>query len=364
MGSMKTAALISGGVDSAVAVHLLKEQGITPDLFYIKIGNGPQGEWDCKAEEDWEMATAVARRYGCKLQLIDLQKEYWDEVVGYIIDRLRKGLTPNSDVMCNKYIKFGCFEEREGHNYDRIATGHYAQTETDEAGRVWLTTAPDPVKDQTDFLAQLDGFSVRKLIFPVGRLVKDEVRQIAQAAHLAPAKRKDSQGICFLGKISFSELARTYLGEKEGLVVEQETGNIIGKHKGYWFYTIGQRKGLGFGGGPWYVVRKDIKRNIIYVSRGFETKAAYGKAFRIEMPHFITYNPYEADGDYRVTFKVRHTPEFTPGQLVVRGGKYALHSDELIQGIAPGQFAVLYDEQAHRCLGSGEIGLLPPAKIQ
>ncbi|MBF0961641.1 MAG: tRNA 2-thiouridine(34) synthase MnmA, partial [Alloprevotella tannerae] len=110
MRSMKTAALISGGVDSAVAVHLLKEQGITPDLFYIKIGNGPQGEWDCKAEEDWERATAVARRYGCKLQLIDLQKEYWDEVVGYIIDRLRKGLTPNSDVMCNKYIKFGCFE--------------------------------------------------------------------------------------------------------------------------------------------------------------------------------------------------------------------------------------------------------------
>ncbi|MBR1386805.1 MAG: tRNA 2-thiouridine(34) synthase MnmA [Alloprevotella sp.] len=354
---MRTAGLISGGVDSAVAVYLLKEQGITPDLYYIKIGSGPEGEWDCKAEEDWEMATSVAHKYGCRLELIDLQREYWDKVVGYIVEQLRAGLTPNSDVMCNKYIKFGVFEERVGKDYDRIATGHYARTETDEEGRVWLTTSPDPVKDQTDFLAQISNLSLQKLCFPIGHLMKDEVRRLAEQEHLAPARRHDSQGICFLGKIRFSELARRYLGEKEGLVVEKETGNIIGKHKGYWFFTIGQRKGLGFGGGPWYVVGKDIKRNIVYISKGFQTQAAYGREFRVKEPLFLTANPFATDGDYDITFKVRHTPEFVAGRLMRRGDRYHVVSAEDIQGLAPGQFAVLYDKDAHRCYGSGEIRL-------
>ncbi|MBR1889468.1 MAG: tRNA 2-thiouridine(34) synthase MnmA [Alloprevotella sp.] len=354
---MSIAGLISGGVDSAVAVYLLKEQGYTPDLYYIKIGSGPEGEWDCKAEEDWEMALSVARKYGCKLELVDLQREYWDEVVGYIVEKLRAGLTPNSDVMCNKYIKFGVFEQRKGHLYDYIATGHYAQTEKDAEGRVWLTTSPDPVKDQTDFLAQIDGLSVSKLMFPIGYLTKEEVRQIAEREHLAPARRHDSQGICFLGKIRFSELARKYLGEKEGLVVEKETGNIIGKHKGYWFFTIGQRKGLGFGGGPWYVVGKDIRRNIIYVSRGFQTQAVYGREFLVKEPHFLTENPFISDGEYNIKFKVRHAPEFTSGLLKKSGERYYVTSAEDIQGLAPGQFAVLYDKDNRRCYGSGEIRL-------
>lgn len=351
----KIACLISGGVDSAVAVHLLKEAGNTPDLFYIKIGSGPEGEWDCSAEEDWEMATAVARKYGCHLELIDLQKEYWERVVGYIVDRLRRGLTPNSDVMCNRYIKFGCFDERAGHLYDRIATGHYARTEVDENGLTWLCTSPDAVKDQTDFLAQLDGFVLKKAMFPIGALEKDEVRRIAEENHLAPARRKDSQGICFLGKLRFSDLARKYLGEQEGIVVERETGNVIGKHKGYWFYTIGQRKGLGFGGGPWYVVGKDIKRNIIYISRGFQTQAAYSSDFSIAEPNFLTMNPFEANAEYEITLKVRHTPEFTPATIKRLGERYHLHTAEPLQGIAPGQFAVLYDKDHHRCYGSGEI---------
>ena len=351
----KIACLVSGGVDSAVAVHLLKDAGSTPDLYYIKIGSGPEGEWDCTAEEDWEMATAVAHRYGCKLELIDLQKEYWDRVVGYIVDRLRRGLTPNSDVMCNRYIKFGCFEEQAGHLYDRVATGHYARTEIDGEGRTWLCTSPDAVKDQTDFLAQLDGFSIRKAMFPIGDLDKDEVRRIAEENRLAPAHRKDSQGICFLGKLRFSDLARKYLGEKEGIVVERETGNVIGHHKGYWFYTIGQRKGLGFGGGPWYVVGKDIKRNIIYVSRGYQTQAAYSDSFFVAEPNFLTINPFESDGEYDISLKVRHTPEFTPARLTRRGDRYHILSSQPLQGIAPGQFAVLYDKDCHRCFGSGEI---------
>ena len=352
---MTVAALISGGVDSAVAVHLLCEQGVRPDLFYIKIGSGPQGEWDCNAEEDWEMSSAVARRYGLRLELVDLQAEYWERVVGYVIERLRAGLTPNSDVMCNRLIKFGTFEERIGCHYDRLATGHYASTEQDEAGRTWLCTSPDAVKDQTDFLAQLDGSIVRKTLFPVGTLPKDDVRRIAEENRLAPAHRRDSQGICFLGKVQFAELARRYLGEKEGIVVEKETGNVIGRHKGYWFYTIGQRKGLGFGGGPWYVVKKDITRNIVYVSHGYQTAAAYSTRVPFASPNFITLDPFAGDGTYDLTFKVRHTPEFTPGKLHVRDGHYTIHSSLPVQGVAPGQFATLYDVRHRRCFGSAEI---------
>lgn len=352
---MRYAGLLSGGVDSAVALYLLKEQGITPDLFYIKIGSGEEGEWDCSAEEDWEMASAVARKYGCHLEMLDMQRDYWDRVVGYIVDRLKRGLTPNSDVMCNRYIKFGVFEERAGHDYDRIFTGHYADTEQDTEGRTWLTTSPDPVKDQTDFLAQLPGQSLEKVLFPIGKLTKEEVRAIAEREHLAPAHRHDSQGICFLGKIAFAELARKYLGEKEGICVEKETGNVIGKHKGYWFYTIGQRKGLGFGGGPWYVVGKDIRRNIVYISKGYQPPSTYGTDFRIETPNFLTADPFGADGTYDITFKIRHTPEFTPGRLTRTGDRYSITSAEPIQGIAPGQFATLYDAHHHRCYGSGEI---------
>ena len=355
---MSVCCLISGGVDSAVAVHMLCEQGVRPDLFYIKIGDGPEGEWNCTAEEDWEMASAVARRYGLHLELIDLQKDYWERVVGYVVERLRQGLTPNSDVMCNKLIKFGCFEERAGKDYDRIATGHYARTEQDEAGRTWLCTSPDAVKDQTDFLAQLDGHVIRKAMFPIGALPKEEVRRLAEEHHLAPAHRRDSQGICFLGKVQFAELARRYLGERKGIVVERETGNVIGSHNGYWFYTIGQRKGLGFGGGPWYVVKKDIRRNIIYVSRGFQTLAAYTTRIPLADPNFITINPFPDDGEYDLTFKVRHTPDFTPGKLLVRGGHYTVHAAAPVQGVAPGQFCTLYDTSHHRCFGSAEIQFL------
>ena len=173
---MNLAALISGGVDSAVAVHLLCEQGYKPDLFYIRIGMDTDDGLSCTAEEDIELATATARKYGLKLEVVDLQQEYWDRVVAYTIDKVRQGFTPNPDVMCNKLIKFGCFEEKAGHAYDRIATGHYAST-CEREGKVWLATAKDPVKDQTDFLAQIDYLQVSRLLFPLGELMKQEVRR-------------------------------------------------------------------------------------------------------------------------------------------------------------------------------------------
>ena len=268
---MNIAALISGGVDSAVVVHLLCEQGYKPDLFYIKIGMDGDEDLTCTAEEDIELCTATARKYGLSLNIIDLHRQYWDNVVAYAIDKVKRGLTPNPDVMCNKLIKFGCFEQEAGHLYDKTATGHYASI-LEKDGKIWLGTAQDPVKDQTDFLAQIDYLQISKLMFPLGGLMKNEVRDIARIAKLPSAQRKDSQGICFLGKINYNEFLRRFLGEKEGDIIEMETGKRIGTHKGYWFHTIGQRKGLGLGGGPWFVIRKDIDENIIYVSHGYDFK--------------------------------------------------------------------------------------------
>ena len=211
---MNIAALVSGGVDSSVVVHLLKEQGYTPDIFYIRIGmEDEEGYIDCPAEEDIEITTFIAKKYGCRFEEVNLHKEYWDNVVSYTIDSVRKGLTPNPDVMCNRMIKFGAFIDKRGEGYNRIATGHYATTENID-GTTFLATAKDPIKDQTDFLTQLTYPQIAKAMFPIGHLMKSEVREIASAAHLPSADRKDSQGICFLGKINYNDFLRRYLGEK------------------------------------------------------------------------------------------------------------------------------------------------------
>ena len=366
----RIAVLLSGGVDSSVVVYELVRQGLAPDCFYIKIGPEENEEWDCSSEEDMEMATAVARKYGCRLEVVDCHREYWDQVTAYTMNKVRAGLTPNPDVMCNRLIKFGAFHEKRGHDYDLIATGHYAQTEIlplsaleekenqQLAGKTfkWLCTAPDPVKDQTDFLAQIADWQLQKALFPIGHYVKDEVRRIAEREHLVSARRKDSQGICFLGKIDYNEYLRRYLGEKDGDIIELETGRRIGGHHGHWFHTIGQRKGLGMGGGPWFVVKKDVEQNIIYVSHGYDPQTAYSQHFCIRDFHSLNgVMPPE-----KVTFKIRHTPAFFSATLEsLAPSEYIVHSAVPIHGVAPGQFCVVYDAQHHRCYGSGEIAGLP-----
>lgn len=350
------AALLSGGVDSSVVVHLLCEQGYKPTLFYIKIGMDGAEYMDCSAEEDIELATVTARKYGLPLVIVDLHREYWDNVAAYAIDKIKKGQTPNPDVMCNKLIKFGCFEQRVGKDFDFTATGHYA-TILQKDGKIWLGTAKDPVKDQTDFLAQIDYLQVSKLMFPIGHLMKNEVREIALKAGLPSARRKDSQGICFLGKINYNDFVRRFLGEKEGAIIELETGKKIGTHRGYWFHTIGQRKGLGLSGGPWFVIKKDIQDNIVYVSHGYGVETQFGNEFSLGDFHYITDNPWresEAEG-VDITFKIRHTPGFIKGKLFREENHYRILSSEKLQGIAPGQFGVVYDESAGICIGSGEI---------
>ncbi len=355
----RIAVLLSGGVDSSVVLYELVGQGLQPDCFYIHIGPDEDEEWDCSSEEDVEMATAVAHKYGCKLEVIDCHQEYWNQVTTYTINKVREGFTPNPDVMCNRLIKFGAFDEKRGHDYDLIATGHYAMTEIDEEGRKWLCTSPDPVKDQTDFLAQIYDWQLRKALFPIGHYMKDEVRAIAEREHLVNAKRKDSQGICFLGKINYNEYIRRFLGENPGDVIELETGRKIGEHKGLWFHTIGQRKGLGFGEGPWFVIQKDVPKNILYVSHGYDPQDAYKQDFLIHDFHSLTlplHTLFNGQTKKNVTFKIRHTPEYHPAVLEkVDEGKYMVHSAHPIHGVAPGQFCVVYDENHHRCFGSGEI---------
>lgn len=349
----KIAVLLSGGVDSSVVLYELVQQGLHPDCFYIKIGPEQEEEWDCSSEEDLEMATAVAHRFGCKLEVIDCHKEYWDQVTKYTMDKVKAGFTPNPDVMCNRLIKFGAFHDKKGKDYDLIATGHYAQTEIIN-GKKWLVTSPDPVKDQTDFLAQIYDWQLKKAIFPIGHFQKDEVRVIAEREHLINAKRKDSQGICFLGKINYNDYIRKYLGENIGEVLELQTNKRIGQHKGLWFYTIGQRHGLGFGGGPWFVVKKDVSNNILYVSKGYEPSSAFKSEFGVSDFHFLT----EEIDLSNVTFKIRHTPEFHKARMEkINDNEYRLYSECPIHGVAPGQFCVVYDEEHHRCFGSGEISI-------
>jgi tRNA-specific 2-thiouridylase len=383
----RIALLLSGGVDSAVALHQLCELGQKPDCFYIKIGATPdafeEGDLpgaDCTMEEDMEMATSVAHKYGCRLEVVDCHREYWDQVTTYTMEKVRAGLTPNPDVMCNRLIKFGAFDEKRGHEYDLIATGHYAQTATaspkkggspdaaehpllsEGGGGRLLCTSPDPVKDQTDFLAQLYWWQLQKALFPIGHMMKDEVRQIAEREHLVNAKRKDSQGICFLGKINYNDYIRHYLGELPGDVVELETGRKIGRHKGLWFHTIGQRHGLGFGGGPWFAVKKDMATNILYVSHGYDPQTAYKQDFKVKGMNWLAPVTPSQLGE-GITFKIRHTPEFHKGSLTPHPSpkgegnhdSFTIVSEEPIHGVAPGQFCVIYDAEHHYCFGSGEI---------
>lgn len=353
---MRVAVLISGGVDSAVAVYRLLEQGHDLHLFYIRIGLDTD-EGDCSAEEDIEMCRYIAAKFNLPLDVVSLHQEYWDNVMEYALRTVKEGLTPNPDIMCNRMIKFGFFEERWGHEFDKTATGHYATTVVGDDGLIYLGTGVDKVKDQTDFLARITYNQLEHVLFPIGDLPKSRVREIAVETAMPNAYRRDSQGICFLGNINYNDFIRRHLGTRKGAIVEIETGKKIGEHNGFWFHTIGQRKGLGLSGGPWYVVKKNVHDNVIYVSRGRDTELQYGNMLHLDEMHWITRNPWpEECVDVEITFKNRHTPEFTKARLKrLNQDEYVISSERRVQGIAPGQFAVIYDSDSNICYGSGVI---------
>lgn len=351
------ALLISGGVDSAVALKKLVEQGFEPDLYYIAIG--PEHDfagYDCKMEEDIDLCKIIAKRFGLKFEIIPLHNEYWQMVVQYHIETLKLGRTPNPDLLCNQLIKFGAFEEKVGFKYDYVATGHYASIKELENGR-FLHTAKDKLKDQTYFLAMLSQTQLKKLLFPIGDITKSEVREIATENNFPNATRKDSQGICFIGRNNYSDFVEHLLGKKKGDFIEINTGKKIGEHDGHWFYTVGQRKGLGLSGGPWFVIKKNIEENIVFIANGYEPKEVYGNKLFINNPNILFPISFEENQAMDVTMKIRHTPTFSKAKIIKNKSGFSVQSEDLQHGIAPGQFAVVYDKNMEFVLVAGEMDI-------
>lgn len=354
MHGVNIAALVSGGVDSSVAVHRLKKQGHTVTAFYLKIWLEDElsSLGKCPWEEDLEMVHAVCDPFQIPVQILPLQREYSERVIHYTLEEVRAGRTPNPDILCNQQIKFGVVYDKIGETYEKIATGHYAQVEEVD-GVFYLKKSPDSVKDQTYFLSRLSQAQLARACFPIGEWTKAEVRSKAKAWDLPNADRKDSQGLCFLGKIRFREFLRYHLGEKEGDLREWETGGKVGTHPGFWYYTVGQREGLGLSGGPWYVVKKDPNENCVYISRAYHDPSKRRDQIEVEQLHWLSGQSPPRGQVLMLDVKVRHSATVYPAQVCLADdGEHATVTlAESDQGLAPGQFTVFYDGQL--CLGSG-----------
>jgi tRNA-specific 2-thiouridylase len=349
---MKIAVLLSGGVDSSVALNLIKQnKNHEVTAFYLKIWLEDDLAFlgECPWETDLHYARAVCEQAGVPLEIVPLQTKYFEKVVEHAISELKAGRTPSPDILCNQRIKFGEFFNCIDPSFDKVASGHYAQIE-ERAGQFWLKRAPDPVKDQTYFLSSLSQAQLSRALFPIGRFTKAEVRELARQFDLPTQSRKDSQGICFLGKIRYRDFVEAYLGENPGDIVELETGQMWGQHRGYWFYTIGQRKGLGLHGGPWFVVKKDVAENIIYVSHQEHAAAQARDTFSVANVHWIADAPTKRD----LHVKIRHSPQFAACRLEpLDATRLTVHLATDEPGLAPGQSAIFYDDEL--CLGGGVI---------
>lgn len=350
---MKIAMLLSGGVDSSVALHQLVAAGHDVTAFYIKIWLEDDFAFlgTCPWEDDVRYAQATCDMLGVRLRVVPLQKEYHAHVVRATIDAVAAGVTPNPDMLCNREVKFGIFDARYGQTFDAVASGHYAHTTVTADGRVHLWRAPDPVKDQTYFLAMVPQAQLRRVIFPIGTMRKSAVRAYAATHYLPAATRKDSQGICFLGKISFHDFVKAHLGVRPGVFVEQETGAEVGTHEGFYFYTIGQRHGITVNNGPWYVCGKDAAKNIVYITHGYTGADHRRDTFDVADINWIGAMPRATDA---LHVKVRHGAHLY-GATVTPQGTNAAHVvlDDKDQAITPGQYAVFYADR--ECLGGGVI---------
>jgi tRNA-5-taurinomethyluridine 2-sulfurtransferase len=348
---MKVAVLLSGGVDSSVALRILKEAGHDVTAFYLKIWLQDEFSFlgDCPWEEDLKFANGVCKQANVPLEILNLQTEYWDTVVSYTIGEIKEGRTPNPDMYCNSLIKFGQFYDKIDPSFEKVASGHYARVDSLN-GKYSLKTSPDPVKDQTYFLAYLNQHQLSRTFFPIGAFTKREIRELAHKYQLPNMERKDSQGICFLGQIKFNEFVKHHLGELPGDIVDIDSNKLMGRHSGYYYYTIGQRSGLGLGGGPWYVVKKDIANNTVYISSENITIRARN-SFRAGKFNWINEKPIDGE-DLKV--KIRHGANFYNCTLSFEENETVIvRMKELDQGIASGQFAVFYENDV--CLGGSVI---------
>lgn len=354
---MNIAVLLSGGVDSSVSLKLLQEQGYNITAFYLKIWLEDELSFlgDCPWETDLSFVRETCKQANIPLEVVSLQEEYKKRIISYTISEVKAGRTPNPDVLCNTRVKFGAFYDLFGQEFDRVATGHYAAIERKD-GIAYLKTTPDPIKDQTYFLSHLSQSQLQKAEFPIGIYQKHQVRELAEKYNLPSQSRKDSQGLCFLGKIKYSDFIKAHLGENPGNIVDFDTQKVIGQHKGLWFHTIGQRQGLGLSGGPWYVVAKDVRNNNLYISRHYQ-ELKKDSLIAVDCNWVAGFNP---DLSQNIEVKLRHGAIKTPAECIyslndrnLDNIKVKLSSKD--QGVAPGQFVAFY--QGGYCLGSGRIEL-------
>ena len=402
---------LSGGVDSSVAAYLLKEQGYDVVGLFMRNWHDTTGtlEGDCPWYDDQMFAELTAKRLDIPFHFIDLSDEYRRRVVDYMFAEYGRGRTPNPDVLCNREIKFDAFLQaalKLGADY--VATGHYCRrevTETDEGQVYRLLAGSDPNKDQSYFLCQLTQEQLSRALFPIGHLLKPEVRRIAAEQHLATAQRKDSQGICFVGKVDLPVFLQQQLKAREGAIVEipaswpgyalrgriaapgerstaweipadgpfsqeqldalaepyrytPEAGRQAGTHRGAHFFTIGQRKGLGVGGyaEPLFVIASDVEHNVLYVGMGQEHPGLYRRALRIlpEEMHWIRPDrALQPGGSARFSMRIRYRQPLQGGVLhVTEQGGYIVF-DRPQRGVTAGQFAAWYD--GDELVGSGVI---------
>ena len=365
---MKVLIGLSGGVDSAVAAYLLKKQGYEVTACFMRnwdalangdyLGNPTINNNQCPQEKDYDDAVAVAKKLGITLLRHDYIKEYWDNVFSYLIKEYEVGRTPNPDIFCNKYVKFGPFLDfAKEKGFDMIAMGHYAKR-IEKDNKVYLCKSFDKNKDQTYFLSQIDQRQVSSCLFPLGDIDKSEVRKIAHDLDLESVMdKKDSTGICFIGERNFREFLKNYIPAQKGNIVDISNGRVIGHHNGAMYYTIGQRRGLGIGGisgeeaKGWFVAKKDVKKNILYVASGDENEYLLSDRCTVTNLNWICDKPKEGQ---HLNAKFRYRQE-DKGVTIhfINQDTIELIYDAPYKAVTPGQAAVLYDGEI--CLGGGLI---------
>lgn len=346
---------MSGGVDSSVAALLLKEQGYNVIGLFMNNWEEKDECGACTGEEDFADVRRVANAIGIPYYSVNFAKEYMDRVFSYFLAEYNAGRTPNPDVLCNREIKFKDFK-RYAMNLgaDYIATGHYCDILHD-GDTHYLLKAKDQGKDQTYFLNQLSQDQLDKVLFPLGKLDKSEVRRIAEENGLATAEKKDSTGICFIGERNFRNFLQTYIPNKKGKIMTYD-GKVLGEHLGLMYYTIGQRRGLGIGGqsgddgSRWFVIEKDLKNNILYVAHGSEDKL-YSKGLVMNSCNWIPFEPKEKE--FKCTAKFRYRQPEQECTVRILPDRIEVDFAERQRAITEGQFAVFY--QGDKCIGGGVI---------
>ena len=347
----KVIVALSGGVDSSVTCALLKEQGFDVEAIFMKNWtpkSSAEGLLMCPLKADEKDARAVASQLGLKLSVISFEQEYRRDVIEYLFNEYQAGRTPNPDILCNSRIKFKVFLEKAlALGADFVATGHYVRNQEEQ-----LLKGLDSNKDQSYFLYQITKKQLAKCIFPIGEYEKPEVRKLAKKYGLLTAEKKDSQGICFVGEVEMKEFLKTRIKPQKGDIITTDNQKI-GEHEGVWFYTIGQRRGIGIGGGiPYYVVSKDLKHNILRVVRGDKDDALFKQDLIATEIHWIS--GYEPKLPLDCKAKIRYRQADQECQIEKKSNKkIKVIFKEKQRAITPGQFVVFYQQDI--CLGGAKI---------